>query len=223
MPERQTQPHYSMADAASCEKPWELYPIIHFIILTHHQLAEHNEHARSRHQQPQRAGGRLHRKMGWILTISTERAVNVVQWILHDMQCMDKNCIICSFICYHSIAYRTKSVATAFVYFRSHGYETPGMFYIHIYILCFSYRWPRVKGHVNFVNLGDKTKGFRKSHLPPFLDHPRAQIIHIWNAIWNIQSCHLFYIKSIHNGVIYEVLITFIWCSVVAQTILKLP
>ena len=39
------------------------------------------------------------------------------------MQHMDF--IICSFIRYHSIAYRTKSIAIVFVYFRSHGYETP--------------------------------------------------------------------------------------------------
>ena len=40
---------------------------------------------------------------------------------------MKQNFIICSFIWYHSIAYRTKSFPTVLVYFRSHGYETPGI------------------------------------------------------------------------------------------------
>ena len=50
VPKRQTQPSYSMADGASCEKNVRAVSI--FIMLAPHQLAEHNEHVRSRHSVP---------------------------------------------------------------------------------------------------------------------------------------------------------------------------
>ena len=53
--------HYSMSNGASGEKNFRAVACIHFIMLAHHQLlAEHNEHVRSRHRQPQGAGGRVH-------------------------------------------------------------------------------------------------------------------------------------------------------------------
>ena len=66
-----------MADGVPCEENVRAVSIV-YIMLTHH-LAEHNEHVRSRHWQPQGAGGRVHPIWGGHLAISTEGAVNVSQ------------------------------------------------------------------------------------------------------------------------------------------------